>query len=384
MSEGAQVTCVFITGSLQPYAVDFYRALERSMKEAGWHLLILVGSRSTYRPWSKLGVSEGDPLFQFIPGTPAPAWVQRLLGSSARDQILLPGGSGVIGLLEGLKPDLLILNERNPLNLRVAWWARGRQLPCVLATDIGQSPPPHAVTRFHLAYHRLVRGLFDGAIAKTKDAETAFVKDGAPAPVLAPHGINTDRFPEGSGDGKSEPFQFIFVGALDASKGLDILAEAGRRLHAKGYRFVIRLVGTGSWTPPEADAGAPWISFAGFQEGESLLKEYHAASAFILPSLGDTYGVVVHEAAACGLPLIVTTASGASRTLVVEGESGYRVEAGDATALADRMAALIDDPELCRRLGNGAREQALYWCTRRSGERVVTWLHQLLTGQSRA
>ena len=378
MSQNAQVTCVFITGSLQPYAIDFYRGLERAAKAAGWRLLILVGSRSTYRPWSKLSVSEEDPLFQFIPGTPAPDWVQRLLGSSARDKILLPGGSGVIDLLEELKPDIVILNERNPLNLRAAWWARGERIPCVLATDIGQSPPPHAVTRFHVIYHRLVRGLFDGAIAKTKDAETAFVKDGAPASVLAPHGIDTDRFPNGSPDAKVKPFQFIFVGALDASKGLDVLVEAGRLLHSKGYDFVIRLVGTGSWTLPEQDAGASWISFAGFQEGESLLKEYQASSAFILPSLGDTYGVVVHEAASCGLPLIVTTASGASWTLVVEGESGFRVEPKDAASLAERMAILLDDPELCARLGQGARKQALHWCTRRSGERVVDWLRQLL------
>lgn len=383
MPDSAGVTCVLITGSLQPYAIDFYRGLERAMNAIGWRLLILVGSRSTYRPWSSIGVSDDDPLFKFVPGTPAPEWVQRLLGSSSRDKILLPGGSGLVGLLADLNPDLLILNERNPLNLRAACWAHGKRIPCVLSTDIGACPLPHAATRLHLVYHRLIRRLFDGVIAKTKDGETAFVKAGAPAAVLAPHGIDTDRFPLGPVSGKSEPFCFLFVGVLEASKGLDDLVAAGHELYSKGYRFVIRLVGTGTWKPSEANAGAPWLSFAGFQEGASLLKEYQAASAFILPSLGDTYGVVVHEAASCGLPLIVSTAAGASETLVVEGESGYRVAPRDPIALAHRMANLMDDPHLCARLGQGAREQALHWCTRRSGERVVNWLRQLLPRDAR-
>ena len=370
-----QPVCILITGSLQPYAVDFYRGLERAMRDRGWRFQVLVGSRSTYRPWASMGVADDDPLFIYFSGKPAPDWVQRLLGSSARDKILMPGGAGIGALLATLNTDVLILNERNPLNLSAALWARKRRIPCLLSTDIGASPPPHAATRLHLVYHRLIRGFFDGVIAKTKDGESTFVKSGAPAPILAPHGIDSSRFPPAPGP-RAEPFQFLFVGMLEASKGLDILAEAGRLLHSRGHRFTIRLVGSGSWKPSEEDAAGSWLSLAGFREGQDLLDEYHAASAFVFPTKGDTYGVVVHEAASCALPLIVSTAAGARHILVLEGTSGFQFDPEDAAALADRMAALLEDPALCTRLGAGARELALRWCTARSGERVAHWLRQ--------
>lgn len=367
--------CVFVTGSLQPYAIDFYRALDRSLREQGWRLLILVGNRATYRPWASMGIREDDPLFSFVSGKPAPEWVQRMLGSSARDKILLPGGSGIREALSGLRPDILIVNERNPLNLSAALWARKNRIPCVLSTDIGKAPPPHAATKLHLVYHRLLAGLFDGVIAKTKDGESTFTKASAAEPVLAPHGIDSNRFPLPA-SAKADPPRFLFVGVLEEMKGLDVLMAAARKLHADGCRFTVRLVGSGPWTPSEEDASAPWLSLAGFQEREALLAEYHAATAFVLPTKGDTYGVVVHEAASCGLPLLVSTAAGARHTLVKEGVSGFQFDPADAETLSLRMREILEDEALRARLGAGARELAVHWCTLRSGQRVADWLMQ--------
>ena len=83
-------SCALVTGALQPYAIDFYRALDASLRRRGASLIVLVGSRSTYRPWSSLGIQEDDPLFQFVGGKFAPAWIQRILGSSSRDKVFLP------------------------------------------------------------------------------------------------------------------------------------------------------------------------------------------------------------------------------------------------------------------------------------------------------
>jgi len=344
------------------------------LRARGWRFLVLVGSRVTYRPWGSLGIDENDPLFCFVSGKAAPEWVQRLLGSSFRDKILLPGGSGITKVLSLRKPDLIILNERNPLNLSVALWAKRRRLPCILSTDIGSAPPPFAATPAHLKYHRFIRGLFNGAIAKTPDAMSAFVRKDAPEPILAPHGINPERFPEGRGEQKAEPFRFLFVGMMEPVKGLDTLCAAGCLLSDRGFRFEIRLVGTGSWKPsPEVESSA-WLSLAGFRERGELLNEYHAARAFVLPSHGDTYGVVVHEAASCGLPVLVSHTSGACHTLAIEGESGFRFDSKNPEELADKMARLLENPILERDLGAGARRLAERWSTVRSGERVAEWL----------
>lgn len=365
--------CILVTGSLQPYAVDFYRGMERSMKARGWRFLVLVGSRSTYRPWAGLGIAEDDPLFAFVSGKPAPDWAQKLLGSSARDKILLPGGSGIGAALSSRGPGLLIVNERNPLSLSAAIWAKRHRVPCLLSTDIGTSPPPYSTTRMHLRYHRLLAGLFDGVIAKTVDAQTAPVKAGAPPAILAPHAIDTARFPFSEHAG-GEPFRFLFVGVLEERKGLDTLMEAARRLAAAGKHFTVRLVGSGPWSPAAGDLSAPWLSMAGFREGEGLLEEYRTAGAFVLPTREDTYAVVVHEAASCGLPLLVSTGAGACHVLVEEGVSGYAYAPGDAGTLASRMETILGDGALRERLSQGARALAERWCAARSGERVAEWL----------
>lgn len=365
-------SCILVTGSLQPYAVDFYRALDRALRAQGWRFLVMVGSKATYRPWAGTGVAEDDPLFLFVSGKPAPAWVQKLLGSSARDKILLPGGSGIAAALSGRAPDVLIVNERNPLSLSAALWAKWKRVPCILSTDIGTAPPPYSTTPAHLKYHRLLGGLFAGVMAKTRDGQSAPAKERAPV-ILAPHAIDTARYPLPAG-AKGEPFRFLFVGVLEDRKGLDILMEAGRRLHAAGRRFEVRLVGTGPWEVPAADRESPWLSLAGFREGADLLAEYHAASAFVLPTREDTYAVVVHEAASTGLPLLVSTGAGACHTLVEDGVSGFSFAPHDAAALKGHMTRLLDDAALAPKLGQGARTFALRWCANRSGERVAEWL----------
>jgi glycosyltransferase involved in cell wall biosynthesis len=90
--------------------------------------------------------------------------------------------------------------------------------------------------------------------------------------------------------------------------------------------------------------------------------------------------VVVHEAASCGLPLLVSTAAGACHVLVEDGVSGFRFDPTDATALARRMKEIIEDEALRKSLGAGARQTALHWSSLRSGERVAEWLMQFAPG----
>ncbi|WP_035611006.1 glycosyltransferase family 4 protein [Haloferula sp. BvORR071] len=369
-------SCALVTGALQPYAIDFYRALDASLRRRGASLIVLVGSRSTYRPWSSLGIQEDDPLFQFVGGKFAPAWIQRILGSSSRDKVFLPGSSKIGSALSERQPDIVIVNERNPICLGAAAWARRHGVPCILSTDIGRNPPRYSSTRMHLVYHRLIGGFFDGVLAKTVEGKTAFARRGAPV-LLAPHAIDTARYPLPT-CAKEEPFRFLFVGVLEERKGLDVLMAAARIAHAAGHRFSVRLVGSGPWQASAEDAASPWLSLAGFKDGDNLIAEYHQAGAFVLPTREDTYAVVVHEAASCGLPLLVSTGAGASLTLVEDGISGYRFAPADFRRLAEHMSRLLEDSQLCQNLGAGARALAEEWSTDRAGEKLAEWLPQFL------
>lgn len=78
---------------------------------------------------------------------------------------------------------------------------------------------------------------------------------------------------------------------------------------------------------------------------EKLIEVYKAADAFVFPSLGETFGIVMAEAMAAGLPVVTTTAPGC-RDVVRKDADGLVVAPGDAPALAEAMARLLDDPDL--------------------------------------
>ena len=147
-------------------------------------------------------------------------------------------------------------------------------------------------------------------------------------------------------------FRVIYVGALSLQKGLPYLLEAFRALDLPKSELLF----VGNASP---DARAFLIQYAGlyrhvrFVPHDELVKYYHAASVFVLPSLQDGFGLVVYEAAACGLPVIVTENVGAA---IRDGEDGFVVPIRDAEALAEKLLYLYDRPAERRAMGQSARQ----------------------------
>jgi glycosyltransferase involved in cell wall biosynthesis len=82
-----------------------------------------------------------------------------------------------------------------------------------------------------------------------------------------------------------------------------------------------------------------------------LAAFYALAEALVFPTLSDTWGLVVNEAMACGLPIIASDVAGCAADLVHEGENGYVVPAANVDKLAEAMTALARDPQLTSRMG---------------------------------
>jgi glycosyltransferase involved in cell wall biosynthesis len=101
--------------------------------------------------------------------------------------------------------------------------------------------------------------------------------------------------------------------------------------------------------------------FAGDLPWEQILEAYVASDIFALLSLRETWGVVVNEAAACGLPLVLSDRVGAAYDLLRSGENGYLVRAGDAGAAAEALKAIAADPSLRIRFGARSREIVASW-----------------------
>ncbi len=145
---------------------------------------------------------------------------------------------------------------------------------------------------------------------------------------------------------------FAFVGKLiDKKRPADFiraLAEARRN----GAEAAGLVVGSGPLqTASEALArtlDVP-VTFVGFRNQSELPEWLAAADALVLPSDGrETWGLVVNEAMACGIPALVSRAAGCARDLIDEGKTGYTFDAGDIGQLADRMGTvhrrLREDP----------------------------------------
>jgi glycosyltransferase involved in cell wall biosynthesis len=145
---------------------------------------------------------------------------------------------------------------------------------------------------------------------------------------------------------------------LAPEKGLDTLVRA---LAATGdSRVVGVVVGEG----PErarleelARRERARVLFPGARPWEAMVETYVAADVFALLSEREPWGVVVNEAAACALPLVLSDRVGAAPDLLRDGENGFLVRARDVSAAADALRRLAADPELRRR--QGERSQAI-------------------------
>jgi glycosyltransferase involved in cell wall biosynthesis len=155
---------------------------------------------------------------------------------------------------------------------------------------------------------------------------------------------------------------FIYVGRLSPGKGLDHLLDAfGALQRASSEEVSLVLVGDGV----DQDAlrarcvgeRLENVSFTGFQDADSLPRMYAAADVFTFPTLGDTFGMVVLEAMACGLPVIATTSTGEIADRVVDGVNGFLVPPARSEELLDRMTLLAGDAELRRRMGRASVEK---------------------------
>lgn len=147
-----------------------------------------------------------------------------------------------------------------------------------------------------------------------------------------------------------------FVGRLSAEKNVRFLAELERRLLAQGLTQIeFRIVGAGAERDRLA-AAMRTASFAGVQRGEALAREYADFDVFVFPSRTDTYGNVVLEAAASGVPCVVT-GDGGPKFLVEHGRSG--LVAPDDEAFVAAVAALVRSPERRAAMRTAARARAL-------------------------
>lgn len=155
----------------------------------------------------------------------------------------------------------------------------------------------------------------------------------------------------------------LYVGRLAAEKRLDLLADVLPSL--PNTRLV--LVGDGPARPAlERRLSGARAHFTGYLRGDDLATAYASADLFVFPSDTETFGQVIQEAMASGLPVVAARAGGAI-DLVRDGTTGVLFQPGNGAALREQTLRLLQTPDQCLAMGSAGRATA----ERRSWGRVM-------------
>ena len=175
------------------------------------------------------------------------------------------------------------------------------------------------------------------------------------------NGINLEEYVSFGGgrlrEGLSIPNNrviLLYVGRVDdPRKGLDVLLKA-YKIASIDFDSTLILVGRGSQNYARRLSMNLGIDrkviFSGFVDRDELRDYYAICRLFVCPSILEGFGLTVLEAMAAGKPVIASR-TGAIPEFIRDGESGFLVEPGDISSLADRMSRLMMDKELCLRFG---------------------------------
>jgi glycosyltransferase involved in cell wall biosynthesis len=183
--------------------------------------------------------------------------------------------------------------------------------------------------------------LADHVLTVSEEARQSYVEAGVPRERVhcVPLGVDLGLFqPETGqvGSGSTDCPTFVFAGPASRRKGLDLLLEAFARVRTAEPSARLLVIGPAGDATPLLGPPPSGVSVLGRLPQAELAARFRSADCLVLPSRNDSFGMVVAEALACGLPVLVSDHVGA-RSLVLEERNGWVVPAGDSRALAERM-----------------------------------------------
>jgi glycosyltransferase involved in cell wall biosynthesis len=286
---------------------------------------------------------------------------------------------GIARALEQARPEVVVVSGWSTFTAQATIaWCRARGVPYVLVVEShDEGPRPGWRRRVKGAVVPRIVGGASGALVTGTLARRSMIARGAPPERVrvfantvdvVEFGREADRLATSREELRAalgagpDDVVVLSVARLAPEKGHDVLVHAVAE--ADDPRLLLVLAGGG----PErerledlAHVRGVRLVLAGDLEWERIVETYVAADVFALLSEREPWAVVVNEAAACGLPLVLSDRVGAAHDLLVDGENGALVGAGDVDAASEALRRLAADGELRRRYAARSREVARDW-----------------------
>jgi 1,2-diacylglycerol 3-alpha-glucosyltransferase len=288
----------------------------------------------------------------------------------------------VFRVLDDVRPDGVAISSYSFPDARACLeWCRKNRKVAVLVTDTREDDVPRAGWREKLKA-RIV-SQYDSAFLSGSPHRRYFEKLGFPADRVrigcsvvdndyfaAAPVVESDTDLPGIEDGKR---CLLASSRFIVRKNLFFLLDAYRRYRAdveSPWNLVI--LGDGRLEQELrkhiADNEIEGVHLPGFRSHREILRYYASAAAFVHPALSEQWGLVINEAMAAGLPIIVTNTTGSAEDLVADGVNGFTFHPTDDDALVRALTTIHGDPELRDRMSAASRERIGAWSLERYSE----------------
>lgn len=268
---------------------------------------------------------------------------------------------------------VLVLGWSKVLFWQAIWWARKYSIPLI---QRGESNLNHVQSWFVKAAKKILFPIlfrqFKAFLVIGSHNAELYRHFGVPEEAIftAPYCVDNDFFSQRAvaqtgntrqlridlGIGVDDTVFLFSAKFIDRKRPMDLI-NAAAKYRGTGNIHVI-LVGDGALMDGCRNEIAAKkltnVHLVGFKNQSELPTFYAAADALVLPSEYETWGLVVNEAMACGLPCIVSDACGAAADMILEGKTGFTYPMGDVHRLAELMMYMADNKEQRREMGRYA------------------------------
>jgi glycosyltransferase involved in cell wall biosynthesis len=222
--------------------------------------------------------------------------------------------------------------------------------------------------------------LADYIFCPSSYAKRTFVDQGVRSDrlVVCPYGVDLAAFNADDGTRSSGgTFRILFLGRVCMRKGIHYLLEGFRRANLPDARLILAGPVDSSFRPV-LDRYRGLFEETGPVARAQLRERYIDADVFVMPSLADSYGLVVSEAMSTALPVIVSENTGMADS-ITDGREGFVVPIRDSEAIAEKISFLYEHRDLCAAMGQAAAATArtLDW---NRYENVFTGFYRTLFG----
>jgi glycosyltransferase involved in cell wall biosynthesis len=356
------IKLVIVTEIIAPYRIPVFNALALR-PEVDLHVIFLSENDPSLRQWR---VYKDEIRFSY---QVLPSWRWRF---GNRGFLV---NRGLPPALELHKPGALLCGGYNHLAYwQAASWAKSRRTPFILWSEstVFDSRRGNRIVKFMKA--RFLRSCTAFLVPGKSSAN--YLKDLGVAKSLiftAPNAIDNDLFSGLATAARERESQvrsdhqlptryFLYVGRLEREKGIFDLLDAYASLppHIRGQVGLV-FVGSGSQQEELAKRASKVqegaVRLQNFVHREDLPAIYALAEALIFPTHSDPWGLVVNEAMACALPVVLTKVAGCAADLAENGQTALLVTPCNVPALADAMVNLAENSALRTALAREGRNR---------------------------